>query len=97
MQRWTLPKVPVKALPRTQRNLLKLTQSQQSQIRVCDDSDDGPPGPDELDLQVGFDRPTLVHHEMDDEPLSDYVMVRLAVIRARTLQKYREVCYNRDT
>jgi hypothetical protein len=34
---------------------------------------------------------------MDDEPLSDYVMVRLAVIRARTLQKYREVCYNRDT
>jgi hypothetical protein len=34
---------------------------------------------------------------MDDEPLSDYVTVRLAVIRARTLQKYREVCYNRAT
>jgi hypothetical protein len=81
-------------LPRTQRHLLKLTVSQPSN---CEDSDDGPPGPDELDLQRGFGRPKIVHHEIDDEPLSDYVTVRLAVIRARTLQKYREVCYNRAT
>ena len=88
--------MPPKALPRTQRHLLKLTKSQPSNL-ICDDEDDGPPGPDELDLQRGFGRPKLVHHEIDDEPLSDYVAIRLAVIRAKTLQKYREVCYNSDT
>jgi hypothetical protein len=81
-------------LPRTQRNLLKLTLSQQSNtLYDIDDEDDGPPGPDELDLQRGFSRPKIVHDPfvIDDEPLSDYVTVRLAVIRAKTLHKYREV------
>jgi len=96
MQRWTLPKVPAKVhLPRTQRHLLKLTVK--SNPTDIDDEDEGPPGPDELDLQRGFSRPKLVHHEIDDEPLSDYVTVRLAVIRARALQKYREICYNNAT
>jgi hypothetical protein len=89
------PKVPVKAhLPRTQRHLLNLTRSNPSD---CDDDDYGPPGPDELDLQRGFSRPKIVHHEMDDEPLSDYVTVRLALIRVKALHKYREVCYNKDS
>ena len=34
---------------------------------------------------------------MDDEPLSDYVTVRLALIRVKALHKYREVCYNKDS
>ena len=53
-----------------------------------DDGEDGPPGPDELDLQRGFSRPKIVN---EDEPeLSDYVLARLAVIRVRALHKYRE-------
>ena len=31
--------------------------------------------------------------DFDDEPLSDYVTVRLAVARAKAMQKYREI-YN---
>lgn len=75
-------------LPRTKRHLQKLTQSQQSNIAI-DDSDDGPPGPDELDLQRGFSRPKIVEDQFDDT-VSDYVAIRLAVIRAKALQKYRE-------
>jgi hypothetical protein len=97
-KRWTPPKVPVKALlPRTQRNLLKLTQSQPNKIFDIDDEGNGPPGPEELDLQRGFDRPKIVHHEVDDEPLSDYITIRLAIIRAKALQKYKEVCYNKNS
>ena len=51
--------------------------------------DDGPPGPDELDLQRGFARPKIVEDQFDDT-VSDYVAIRLAVIRAKALQKYRE-------
>lgn len=83
-------------LPRTQRNLLK-TVSQPSNLLDIDDNDEGPPGPDELDLQRGFSRPRIIHHETDDEPLSPYITVRLAVIRARALEKYREICYNKDS
>ena len=93
------PKVPVKALlPRTQRNLLKLTASQPSNLSDIDDEDNGPPGPDELDAHRGFNRPKLIHYSLDDdEPLSDYVTIRLAIIRAKALIKYREVCYNKDS
>jgi hypothetical protein len=30
-------------------------------------------------------------HDPDDEPLSDYVTVRLAVARAKAMAKYREL------
>ena len=43
-------------------------------------------------MQIGYRRPSIVQdHEIDDEPLSDYVVVRLAVARARALARYREL------
>lgn len=54
-----------------------------------DDEDYGPPGSDELDLQRGYKKPKLSKPFFDDE-VSDYVAIRLAVIRAKTLQKFRE-------
>ena len=66
-----------------------------SNITDLDDEDYGPPGPDELDFHQGYKRPKLSKPFIDDE-VSDYVTVRLAVIRAKTLQKYREIYYNSD-
>ena len=47
------------------------------------------------DVQVGYRRPNIVQDTqdqlIDDEPLSDYVVVRLAVARARALARYREL------
>lgn len=84
-------------LPRTKRHLQKLTQSQQSNIlSSIGDENDGPPGPDEIDLQRGFGRPKIVHEPVDDE-VSDYIAIRLAVIRAKALQKHREIYYNSDS
>jgi hypothetical protein len=78
-------------LPRTKRHLQKLTLSQQSNLSLeIDDEGDGPPGPDEIDLQRGFSRPKLSKPFEEDDDVSDYVAIRLAVIRAKTLQKYRE-------
>jgi hypothetical protein len=54
-----------------------------------DDEDYGPPGSDELDLHRGYKKPKLSKPFFDDE-VSDYVAIRLAVIRAKTLQKFRE-------
>lgn len=46
-------------------------------------------------MQVGYRRPNIVQDTqdqlIDDEPLSDYVVVRLAVARARALARYREL------
>jgi hypothetical protein len=82
-------------LPRTQRHLLKLTQN--NLLLDIDDEDDGPPGPDELDMQRGFGRPKLTKPFYVDDTVSDYVAIRLAVIRAKTLHKYREIYYNSET
>ena len=77
--------VLVHALPRAQRRLL-----------VTNDvnSDDGPAGPDELDLHGLYAQPripsrkhNIVH---DDDTISDYATVRLAVARAKALEKYRK-------
>lgn len=60
-------------------------------VDLTDPEDDDLPGPDELDLQVPYRRPSLVQNPVDvDEPLSDYVSVRLAVARARALERYRQ-------
>ena len=72
-------------LPRAQRRLL-----------VTDDlnGDDGPAGPDELDLHGLYARPRIPNREHDvvhdDEPISDYAQVRLAVARARAMEIYRQ-------
>lgn len=60
-----------------------------SQASDLDDEGYCPAGPDELDLHRGFSSPKLSKPFEDDE-VSDYVAIRLAVIRAKTLQKYRE-------
>ena len=54
-----------------------------------DDEDYGPPGPYELDLHRGYSRPKLSEPFFDDE-VSDYVAIRLALIREKALQKYRD-------
>lgn len=54
------------------------------------DGDDGPPGPDELDLQSPYRRPRVIETPNSPADISDYVAVRLAVARARAVAKYRE-------
>lgn len=59
---------------------------------TLDGNDDG--DYDEIDFQVPYRRPELVKHTTqfdDDEPLSDYVTVRLALARAKAMAKYREM------
>jgi hypothetical protein len=62
--------------------------------KVQDDNDDDNDDYTQ-DVQVGYRRPNIVQdrqdHETDDEPLSDYVVVRLAVARARAMARYREL------
>jgi len=83
MNRTVTKSVLVHAIPRTQRRLL-ITNN------LIDDENDDPPGPDELDLQSPYTRPRIVKSHDNDDDLSDYVTVRLAVARARAMQKYRE-------
>ena len=52
---------------------------------------------DDEELAPFYRRPKLVDNNIDNEELSDYVSVRLALIRVKALHKYREVCYNRDS
>ena len=76
----------VHALPKAQRRLLTLNE-------LTDDDNDDAPGPDELDLQVMYRRPEVVHlpdrKPHDDLELSDYIKIRLAVARARAVQAHR--------
>ena len=54
------------------------------------DGNDGPPGPDELDLQSPYQRPRLTKKSFDTDDISDYATVRLAVARARAMEVYRQ-------
>ena len=75
-------------LPRAQRRLLVTNE-------LSDDSNDDPAGPDELDLHTLYARPGLptrkyiIVDDSDDEDISDYARVRLAVARARAMEIYR--------
>ena len=78
--------VVVRAVPRAQRRLLVNND--------VTDGDDGPPGPNELDLHNGYRRPEpseARNIDSDPDELSDYVQVRLAVARARAMARYREI------
>ena len=60
---------------------------------IDEDDDDG--GPEELDYHRAYGRPKVCYVDetgknSDDQPLSDYVTVRLALSRAKALLKYRE-------
>lgn len=72
-----------RAVPRAQRRLLVTND--------VSDGDDGPPGPDELDLHQAYRRPDLVRDLDVDTELSDYVKTRLLIARVRALKKYQEI------
>lgn len=74
--------VLARVVPRAHRRLLVTNDAS--------DGDDGPPGPDELDLQTPYRRPKLVETPSPADDVSDYVTVRLAVARARAIQVYRQ-------
>jgi len=58
-------------------------------INDLDDSNNEPPGADELDLHRAYRRPELVE-DNDTDDLSDYVKIRLMVARAKAMKKYYE-------
>jgi len=86
-------------LSKTKKLQLRLSlQSQQHPLlsnTIIDDDDDDD-GPDYLDYHRAYGRPKVYKVEetvtdSDDQPLSDYVTVRLALSRAKALTKYREI------
>ena len=79
-------------LPRTQQRQLSLQRSNSFEIDDGDDdtSDDFP------DIQVAYRRPILINcddkcHHSDEDELSDYITVRLALARLKAINRYREV------
>ena len=86
-------------LSKTKKLQLKLSQQSQQLPQLSNtiiDDDDDDDGPDDLDYHRAYSRPKVYKVEQqvtdfDDEPLSDYVTVRLAVARAKAMQKYREI------
>ena len=88
-------------LPKTKRLQLKLSLQHQhrqqypllSNTTIEEDDDDD--GPEDLDYHRAYGRPKVYKVDeqvvdLGDDPLSDYVLVRLALSRAKALLKYRE-------
>jgi len=73
--------VLARVVPKAQRRLLVTNDAS--------DGNDGPPGPNELDLQSPYRRPKLVETPAATGDISDYVAVRLAVARARAMEIYQ--------
>ena len=75
-------------LPRSKQKQLSLQRSNPSKL---DDSDDD--GYDDIDLHVAYRRPTLIPCDLDcdQDELSDYVLVRLALARAKALARYQTI------
>ena len=89
------PKASLLNLPRTKKLQLRLSQQHpQLSNLIIDDDDDDDDGPEDLDCHLGYSRPKVYKVDTKvtdlDEPLSDYVTVRLAVARAKAMQKYKE-------
>ena len=56
--------------------------------------------PDDDDLATSpSGRTRLVRYDPnhDNDDLPDHILARLATAREKALEKYREICYNRDT
>jgi len=75
-----------------QQRLLSLQRSNPSEL----DDDDDDDFDDFPDIQVSYRRPNLITcdnrcHAHDEDELSDHVLVRLAVARAKAINRYREV------
>jgi len=85
-------------LSRTAKLQIKLLQKSSQPCpllnNLIDDNDDND-GLDNLDLQCGYSRPKVYKVEKTvtyfDDTFSDYVTVRLAIARAKAIQKYREI------
>ena len=74
-------------LPRSKQKLLSLQRSNPSEV---DDGDND--GYDDTDIHVGYRRPDPVcDGDLDQDNLSDYVIARLALARARAMERYREL------
>ena len=81
------------------RHLLSRTQQKQLSLQrsnptfTLDDDDDDDDSIDKTDLQVGFRRQEIANQieDLDNDDLSDYVIVRLAVARARAMERYHEI------
>ena len=87
---FTSHKLSVLKTQTAMKNVLVLATSRaQRHLLVTDNDDNDLPGPDELDLHVPYSRPRIVDNDNGDT-ISDYVAVRLAVARAKALQKYNE-------
>ena len=74
-------------LPRTQQRQLSLQRSDPSEL----DDDDDDAVHDFPDLQIAYRRPSLIPcddgcHDHEQDELSDHVLVRLALARAKALQ-----------
>lgn len=81
MSRMQTKSVLVRAVPKAQRRLLI--------TKDLTDTDDGPPGPDELDMQSPYRRSQVSKILQPVDDTTDYVLVRLAVARARAMEAYR--------
>ena len=79
-------------LPRSKQKQLSLQRSNPDKL---EDSDDN--GYDDIDLHVAYRRPTLILcdddtcYDHDEDELSDHVLVRLAIARAKAVYRYREI------
>ena len=94
------PKVSLLNLPKTKKLQLRLSLQHQlrqqhpllSNLIIEDDDDDD--GPEDLDCHRAYGRPKVYKVDEQvvdlDDSLSDYVIVRLAVARAKAIAKYRE-------
>jgi len=89
------PKVSLLNLPKTKKLQLKLSQQHPQPSNLIIDDDDDDDGPEDLDCHRSYSRPKVYKViekvvDLGDDPLSDYVLVRLALSRAKALLKYRE-------
>jgi hypothetical protein len=67
--------------------LLSLPPHQLSNFEFDDDELDLDP---ELDLHRSYNRPRLITVELDNDDVSDYVALRLAIAREKAMLAYRE-------
>jgi hypothetical protein len=67
--------------------LLSLPQHLLSNLEFNDDELDLDP---ELDLHRSYNRPRLITVEFDNDDVSDYIALRLAIARKKAMQAYRE-------
>ncbi len=76
-------------LPRLQQRLWNQLRSNTFTLDDHDNDD----GVDDVDLQVGYRRQEIADQfeDLDQDDLSDHAIVRLAVARARAMERYHEI------